>query len=95
MMIGFKPDGSGFEKPGRFFRAISPAFKEHSADHGTPLGAAHLLPIDGRAGMKDHSILESGNDFSGWCDVDQDGFCGIDSSYGLRICSLYLLFDTR
>jgi hypothetical protein len=43
--------------------------------------------------MQDHSLLKAGDDFSGWSNVHQHGFCGIDPLPCLRVRDFNLLFD--
>jgi hypothetical protein len=83
VMIGLHLNGSTLEELQRLFSALGPAFEKNRADHGTPLSAAHVLPINRRSGVQDHSLFKTRDDFSCGCNVDQDRISGIDPSHRL------------
>src|SRR5512140_2635648 len=95
MVIGLQLDLTLLQQLAGFLRRAGPALEQHLAEDGPLLRAAHALPLDWRAGVEHHAVLDPGDDLPGGRNVYKHRLPRAQAPGGFLIGLFYLLFNVH
>ena len=85
VVVGVEGDAAGRGQAHRGFQVGGPALEDGGPGDGALQRAAHALPVNGRAGVQHHAVLEAGDRVCGGKHVDEHGLGGEHPFQGLLV----------
>jgi hypothetical protein len=87
-MAGLEVDPALFHQAHGFFRTAGHALEDQGPDDGTPKGAGHAFPGDGRAGMEDQVLAHTRDNVDGPAHAYQVG-AGLYNALSCRAVGVF------